>query len=226
MVSEADTQLFFEAVDALGTRPASFGSLDDLLENFGLTYEKAPFHDGFIRASVGNLSKESPWSDDYKRFLLQVKPETSTRYLVGALANPACVDAAKFVLLGYGASRETVNPLVGALANPTQRSASLEVLLSYGASRVTVRPLVGALADPERVDAAKFVLLGYGASRDTVNPLVGALADPDPNRVAAAAEVLVSYGQKAERFIHPPIPGTRLYEPITMIISRINAKAA
>ena len=134
MVSQSDLQLFLEAVDALGTRPASFSSLDDLLENFGLTYEKAPFHDGFIRASVWNLSKESQWSDDYKGFLLQVKPEVSTRCLVGALANPECVDA--------------------------------------------------------------------------------------------AAGVLVSYGQKAVRFIHPPIPGTRLYKQITRVISMINAKAA
>ena len=102
MVSQSDMQLFLEAVDALGTRPTSFSSLDDLIGSFGLPYEKALLHDGFIRASVWNLSKESPWSDDYKGFLLQVKPEASTRYLVGALADPACVDTVTKVLVSYG----------------------------------------------------------------------------------------------------------------------------
>ena len=132
MVSEKSQQLFLEAVDALGAGPTSFSSLDDFMGSFSLPYKKALLHDRFIRASVWNLSKESPWSDDYKRFLLQVKPEASTRYLVGALANPACVDAVKFVLLSYGASRDTVNPLVGALADPGRVDAATGILVSYG----------------------------------------------------------------------------------------------
>ena len=132
MVSKKVQRLFLEAVEDLGTQSDGFSSLDDLLESFDLPYGKALLEDRFIRAAVWNLSKESPWSDDYKGFLLQVKPGASARYLVGALANPV------------------------------QRVAALEVLFKYGPSRVTVGPLVGALASPEHVDVASDVLISFG----------------------------------------------------------------
>jgi len=83
--------------------------------------------------------------------------------------------------------------------------------------------LVGSLADPERVDIATRILQGYSPSRETVNPLVGSLANPEV--VDAATRILQGYGQKALQFIRPPIPGTKLYEPLKKVITQIKQVA-
>ena len=131
MVSEQGRELFLQAVKQLdGKKP--FSSLDDLLESFGLDYESALSNEKFVKASIWSLAADNPFSEDYKSFLVDINPQISSRYLVGALGNPMQREPALEILLQYGSSQVTVNPLVGALGNPVQKDYATNILVIYG----------------------------------------------------------------------------------------------
>ena len=101
MVSEQGRELFLQAVKQLdGKKP--FSSLDDLLESFGLDYESALSNEKFVKASIWSLAADNPFSEDYKSFLVDINPQISSRYLVGALGNPMQKDYATNILVIYG----------------------------------------------------------------------------------------------------------------------------
>ena len=102
MPSISDEQLFLQAVEGLGKPKDGARSLEDLLENFGMGYERALLDDRVIRIAVWNLSNLSTFSDDYQHFLSNVSPQRSANYLVGSLASPTIVDIATRILRRYG----------------------------------------------------------------------------------------------------------------------------
>ena len=74
---------------------------------------------------------------------------------------------------------------------------------------------------PFSMDYQQF--LSNVAPERSANYLVGSLANPEV--VDAATKILRGYGQAALQFIRPPIPGTRLYEPLTNVITLIKQAA-
>tara|TARA_Y100000310_G_scaffold342901_1_gene448151 strand:+ start:1778 stop:2209 length:432 start_codon:yes stop_codon:yes gene_type:complete len=85
--------------------------------------------DQLIKYSVRCLGRKK---EKAKRILIDASPRDSVPYLVLALKDPHCRDAAIDVFLEYGASDITVSELVPRLVDQRFRDSARRILIGYG----------------------------------------------------------------------------------------------
>ncbi len=145
--------------------------------------------DALVRHAVGRLESEP---EQAMRILQDVRPESSAKYLVGAINNPNAWASAQSLLIFYGESNATVKPLVAALSNPDCRDNAAYVLKRYPISQYTAKIFVAALSSETQRDAATDILLFFCASRVTVRPLIASMANEAIRPFSIG--ILISYG--------------------------------
>lgn len=112
----------------------SFYSLEQLLRQHHTEPSAAALTEFFIRKAIPHISESNPDRQGVEKFLMDVAPWRSARYLVPNLRDASSVEPILRVLAHYRASKDTVMPLVRALGDSDGRvvSAAERALVGYG----------------------------------------------------------------------------------------------